>query len=145
MAEPLTWILNTSSRAAKVYAGLIEAADMDEKMWDFENIRKDHEQIVGDVKRTLTELGEAPPVEKDRRVFPDLEKSSHLRVYEDVDALKALLEAEKTELEDCRQLLTMKHDDRRVNAFVTTEVVPVLSKHVETLEHYLNRAQTIRH
>lgn len=144
MAEALNWILNDSQRAAQVYSGLIEASDVDSKMWDFVEMRKDHEQIAGHVKRTLAQIG-AEPDEKTRDIWPDVKRHKALRLYEDAQALQALRDAEKAELEECRKLMTMSDDNRMVHTFVSTNVVPVLTGHIETLERYLQRAQSSKH
>ena len=144
MAEPLNWILNDSQRAAKVYAGLIENSNVDSKMWDFVNIRKNHEQIVGDVKQKLTELG-LQPTDKSRNNWPDISKHKALRLYEDADALLALREAEQAELEDCEKLLSMSKDQRLAETFVSGEVMPVLRDHIEILDRYLKSAKNTRH
>ncbi|MCW8195148.1 hypothetical protein F6455_10155 [Proteobacteria bacterium 005FR1] len=143
MAEALNWILNDSQQAAKAYSQLVEASNVDEKMWDFAEMAKDHEQIVGRVKRTLEQVG-SEPQEKNRGIWPAVEKHSSLRVYEDIDTLRALREAEQAELEDCEKLMTMGEGNRMVHTFVSTNVMPVLNSHIDTLDRYIERAQALR-
>ena len=143
MAEPLNWILNDSKRAAEVYQGLISSSGMDAKLWEFEEIRKDHEQIVGDVRRTLGEIGDEPR-DDTRRIWPELKKDRSERLYEDIETLRALREAEQAELEDCEKLLSMDKDNRIINAFVQDQVMPVIARHIDTLDSYLNRAGSMR-
>lgn len=142
MAETLNWILNDSQRGAEVYSELIEDSGMDQKMWDFVEMRKDHEQIVGHVKRTLAQIG-AEPGGKTRNIWPQLKKDPARRVYEDTKVLKALRDAEKAELEDCEKLMSTGESDRMVHTFVATNVMPVINGHIETLDRYLHRAQAI--
>lgn len=140
MADALNRILNDSQRAAEVYSELLEASNPDSKTWDFIEIRKDHEQIVGHVKRTLETIG-GHTDEKPGHDWPGLKKHKALRIHEDKQVLQQLLDYEKTELADCEQLMSMGDGDRMVHTFVSTRVMPVLSSHIETLDRYLQRAQ----
>lgn len=141
MADALNRILNDSQRAAEVYSDLFQASKPDSKTWDFVAIRKDHEQIAGHVKRSLEKIGGRTD-EKPRDIWPELKKHKTLKIYEDRQTLQALLDAEKTELADCEQLMSMGDGDRMVHTFVSTRVMPVLAAHIETLDGYLQRAQS---
>jgi hypothetical protein len=143
VAEALNWILNDSQQAAKAYSQLVDASNVDEKMWDFAEMAKDHEQIVGHVKRTLEQVGSEPQA-KTRGVWPDVSKHPSYRVYEDIETLRALREAEQAELEDCEKLMTMGDDNRMVHTFVSTNVMPVINSHIDTLDRYIERAQALR-
>lgn len=140
MAEALNWILNDSQQAAKAYSQLIGASNVGEKMWDFAEMAKDHEQIVGHLKRTLAQVG-SEPQKKSRGIWPEVEKHKSCRVYEDLDTLQALREAEQAELEDCEKLMTMGNGNRMVHTFVSTNLMPVLNAHIDTLDRYIVRVQ----
>lgn len=142
MADLFNRLLNDSEKAAQVYSGLVEDSNVDSKMWDFEEIRKDHEQIAGHIKRTPAQTGTSasgrgsggwPPVKRHRAV----------RLYEDLEALKTLRDAEQSELDDCEKLMAMGEGDRMSRTVVANEVMPVLISHLETLDGYIQRAQTL--
>jgi thiamine pyrophosphate-dependent acetolactate synthase large subunit-like protein len=143
MAEALNWILNDSQQAAKAYSKLVDASNVDSKMWDFAEMAKDHDQIVGHVKRTLAQIG-ATPEEKTRSIWPQVEKDKAARVYEDIETLQALRDAEQAALEDCEKLMSMSNNNRMVHTFVSTNVMPVINSHIETLDRYIERAHARR-
>ncbi|MGQ9427193.1 hypothetical protein ACXYTJ_15990 [Gilvimarinus sp. F26214L] len=144
MAVTLNRILNDSQQAAMVYGSLVEAANVDEKAWDFVEMRKDHEQIVGSIRRMLAEMG-MDPGGQGPGASPQIRKQPHLRLYEDPEVLNALREAEQSELADCDALMGQSAGDREIHTFVANQIRPVLSNHVEVLSDYLKRARARRH
>lgn len=142
MADLFNRLLRESSEAAEVYSGLVEESNVDSKVWDFVEMRKDHEQIAGQLKRTMAQAG-SPPTQGGSGGWPRVRRHKALRLYEDIEVLQSLREAEQAELEDCEKLMAMGEGDRLSRTFISNDVMPVLSSHIETLDGYLERARAM--
>lgn len=135
----LNHLLKKEQGACESYENLLKDTAQHPDVWDLFQIQTDHHQTVGHIKHQIESLGGEPTPDRALPI-PDIRRKA-VRLSEDHATLEALRQIEGSEAADCREALRTPDLAASARTLIESHVLPILERHVETLDRYLGQAR----